>query len=186
MIKLVSNVSLALLLMVGSVFAATQTADQKTVVAFVQKMYSYSANMFEGGIFDGKDNPQKQCLLLRGFFLPNLLTPEDKKWHGCEIAVKVFLRYPGIPSEDFDIYGAPGAIKKPKFSQLTVEGAKASIAATTEFGTTVFFLTMTDKGWRIENALYDEWPIIQDGKCRSDFLVPPSALQKRRAPAICQ
>lgn len=186
MIRVIRSVCILLLTFANLGDVVAQTPEQTEVTRFMHKMYSYSANMFEGRIFNGKDNPQKQCVLLREFFSPNIFTPEDSRWHGCDIVGMSFLRYPGLGSEDFDIYGSAGAIKKPNLGTPRTEGGKANISVTSEFGKVLFFLTKTDKGWRIENALYDEWPPIEDGKCRSKFLLSPNSWQRQQAPIVCQ
>lgn len=173
-----------LLLMLGNISgAATLVDEQAEVSIFMQKMYSYSANMFEGRLFNGLDNPRKQCLLLRQFFSADVLTSEDSRWHGCDIVGNVFLRYPGLASEDFDIYGASSAIKKPEFSSPKVDGGKASISAVSEFGKTVFFLTKTEKGWRVENALYYERVPTEANVCHGHFLKEATPTQLEYRPA---
>ena len=182
MTKALRGLAMCLLAWSGVALALTQTMEQLEVTGFMQKLYSYSANMFEGRIFNGKDNPQKQCVLLREFFSANVLTPEDSRWHGCDIVGNVFIRYPGLASEDFDIYGGPGAIKKPKLSVPLVDGDKASVSAVSEFGKTVYFLKRTDKGWRVENALYyDRVPTVVNA-CHGQFAKEPTSDQLKSLP----
>jgi len=74
---------------------------------------------------------------------------------------------------------------KPKLSTPVVEGDKARIEAISKYGKTIFFLIQTDKGLRVENALYYErWPPMDD-KCWSMFLAPPQCLaQKSRTTCL--
>lgn len=162
------------------------TAVQKEAEMFIKKMYSYTVNVFEGREFNGKDNPKRHCLIMRAFFNANLLTPEDRRWHGCEIAVDAFIRYPGLGSDQIDMYGGPSDIPKIEISVPVVENDRASVAVVSKFGRTVFFLAKTDKGLRVENALYyQDWPVV-DGKCWSKFLITPNAWHKKAEQAVCR
>ena len=171
-----------LLVLTNAACAAVLTPEQKEVFVFMQKMYSYSADTFEFGEFGGNYLPKKQCMLMQEFFLESLLDkPQNNK--SCNLGI----RYPGAGSEELRYNSKPGQMPKPNLSTPKVEGDKATISVSTkDYGKVQFFLTKTDKGWRIENALYDEWPPINDGKCRSEFLRPPSAWQKKEAPLLCQ
>lgn len=183
--KWVWNVFFALLAFVQMASATSLKSEQKEAAEFIQRLYSYSLNMFEAGEFKGgQHDPKKSCKLRAEFFSPNLLTqPDDRQ--GCQIKGMAFIRYPAFNGSEFDVYGAPGTIKKPKITVLNVEGEKSSVAVTTEFGRTVFFLTKTDKGLRVENALYYErWPLM-DEKCWSMFLAPPNAWHKKAEQAVC-
>ncbi len=181
--NLARNAFLALLVFVKMASAASLTPEQKEAAAFIQKMYSYSANMFEAGEFKGGHyDPEKFCKLMDEFFLPKLLNPLVGK-HGCDVKAKAFIRYPALSGTDFDIYGAQGTIKKPKIAPPFVEGNKSSIAVTTEFGRTIFFLTKTDKGLRVENALYYEKIPTEVNVCHGQFLIDPTPRQLKYRPA---
>ncbi len=149
MMKAIRVAALAFLSWTQLAWAATPTSEQKEVTAFVQKVYSYSANMFEFGYFNGNFEPDKQCALMEKFFVRRLITRPEKS-QGCDAAA----RYPGAGSEDLGDNRYPGQMPKPKLSTPIVEGDKATISAKTkEFGSVLYFLTKTEKGWRIENAL---------------------------------
>ena len=168
-------------------YASVTTPEQKEIVDFIQKMYSYSANMFEGREFGGKDDPLKHCTLLRNFFVQSLLKigrfSNDRV---CDFGV--YIRYPGLSGDSFDIYGDLGAIQRPTFSTPVVDGVRASVAATTkEFGKTVYFLVKTQSGWRVENALYyEDWPLAVDAKCMSKFLVKPDDWHRKAEQPVCR
>lgn len=182
MMKVIRYAGWALLVTTNAACAGSVALEQKEVSEFVQRMYSYSANMFEFGEFGGSYAPSKQCMLMQDFFLENLVV-RSQNGRGCNLGI----RYPGVGSEELSYKGKLGQMPKPKLSTPIIEGDKATISASTkDYGKVQFFLTKTDKGWRIENALYDEWPPINDGKCRSDFLTPPSAWQKKETPPLCR
>lgn len=173
-----------LLMLTHAVNAATSALEKNQVISFMRKMYSYSMNMFEAAEFQGKYAPDKQCALMEEFFSKDLILRKEKR-QGCDVG-DVFIRYPGFSGADFDIYGGPGEMPKYKLGIPNIEEGKASISVKIEFGSVLFFLIQTEKGLRVENALYDEWPLIKDGKCRSDFLKSPSGWQKKKAPLVCQ
>jgi hypothetical protein len=150
-------------------------------------MYSYSSASFEARIFNGKDDPQKQCLLFRHFFLPLLLTKEDARWHGCDLADNIPIRFPSLAGEELNGFIDSGG--KPKVAIETQQpvGNKMYAIATSKFGRTVFFLIKMEEGWRVENALYyEDWPLAADAKCMSKFLVKPDDWHRKVEQPVCR
>jgi len=179
MMKAIRYAALALLTWVQLACAATPTSEQKEVTAFIQKMYSYSPNMFEFGYFKGNFEPDKQCALMEEFFVKNLIV-RPKKSQGCDAGI----RYPGAFGDVLSENRNPGEMPKPKLSAPIVEGDKATISAETkEFGKVVYFLTKTDKGWRVENALYFERIPDEGNVCRGQFLKDATPVQLKYRPA---
>jgi len=180
MMKAIRYVALAALTWAQLACAATPTPEQKEVTAFMHKMYSYSANMFEFGRFNGTYNPGDFCTLMGDFFVGSLIArPEKNK--GCDVA---FIRYPGAGSEDLGLNRNSGEMPKPKLSPPIVEGDKATVTSETKkYGRTVFFLTRTDKGWRVENAMYYDSIPTEGNICHMQFLKDPTPAQLKYRPA---
>jgi hypothetical protein len=78
-------------------------------------MYSYSAGTFEYGEFQGKYEPERQCLLMEEFFLKKFISRPDKI-RSCKIGTDTYIRYPGAGSEDLSENIKKGQMPKPKLS----------------------------------------------------------------------
>jgi hypothetical protein len=165
-------------------FAAPLTEDQKDVTSFISKIYSLSAESFEYAEFNGKYLPAKRCELYRQFFTSNLIRKKTDSI-GCETN---YVRYPSLGSEDLAGPYALTPLPKPKISVPIINGDKAQVEAIVKRSKfvnvgsrSVYFLTKTQVGWRIENALtYAEWPANPDpnADCKCNLLANPTAWQK--------
>ncbi|QDL56174.1 hypothetical protein [Rhodoferax aquaticus] len=153
MMKKFISIAIACCALSISVFAGSLTSAQTEVKEFADRMYSYSANEFEGALFNGKQDGARNCRILKIFFIDGLLTPEDKKWRSCEVAGVGYLRYPKLGSYDFDLYGEKGAIKGLKIYGIQADGDKGTFTAeTTNFGSVNYFLRKFNNQWKIVNA----------------------------------
>ena len=175
---------LALVAFAEFAFGEPFTHEQREAKALIQNMYSHSAKKFDLGEFDGKIDAAKQCTLVEEYFLKTLIT-HPKMSKRCLVG-DVYIRYPGLADEDFQYHSDPATDAKPKIGEPVVEGDKASVAVTSKFGRTVYFLTKTDEGLRIENALYYVYWPTDDESCASNFLVKPNAWQKKAEQPICR
>jgi len=180
--KLARNSFLVLFVFVQMASSATLTPEQKEAISFIQKMYSYGAGTFEFSEFKGKHEPDRQCLLVEEFFLKNLIS-RPEKIGGCKVGAGTYIRYPGAGSEELSENTRKGQMPRPKLSIPVVEGDKARIEAASKYGKTVFFLTKTDKGLRVENALYYEKIPTEVNVCHGQFLIDPTPTQLKYRPA---
>lgn len=171
-------------LMSNSLFAAPLTVEQKEVSILVMKLYSYSGEEFEAGRFDGKFIPTKLCSFYSNFFISRLIK-KPKNYAGCEVELN---RYPSLGTEDLTGPYALTPLPKPQISVPIINGDKAQIEVIVKRSKfvnvgsrSVYFLTKTQVGWRIENALtYAEWPANPDpnADCKCNLLASPTAWQK--------
>lgn len=142
--------------------AAPLTEDQRKVNDLITKLYSYSGEEFEVGRFDGKFIPTKLCDFYAKFFAPKLIT-KPTNYPGCEVQLN---RYPSLGSEDLMGPYALSPLPKPQITIPIVNGDKAQIEAIVKRSKfvnvgsrSVYFLTKTQDGWRIEDFLaYPKWP----------------------------
>lgn len=154
---------------------------QNDINRFISHLYSYSADTFEMGEFDGKYQPLKSCLLYK-LVVTDALIKKAKSSPGCE---PLLIRYPSLGPEDLSL---PGALPRPRIGIPKVDGEKASVDVVVAGGKSIFYLIHTSDGWRIENAAtYEKWPPTLDGKCPPFFyLVPPTADQRKLEPKECR
>lgn len=137
MIKVIRCASMLLAFSINVVGAEPLSSEQRSVTEFIKKMYSYGADTFEFGRFNGHYDAEKFCALMEDFFQKQILTPLIKN-QGCDPA-DVLIRYPGAGSEELGYNAKPGQLPKPKLSTPKIEGDKASVSATSEFGKRSFF-----------------------------------------------
>jgi len=126
--KLARNALWVMLAFVKMTNAATLTAEQNQAAEFIQKMYSYSAGAFEFGYFQGKYEPDRQCLLMEEFFLKKLI-PKPEKDQGCDIGTRRYIRYPGVGDIELSESKKMGQMPRPKLSIPLIEGDKARVEA---------------------------------------------------------
>ena len=175
-----------LYMLVSSVlFAAPLTLDQKEVTDLIVRLYSHTGNEFEGGVINGKFSREKVCDLYKNFMIEAVLIKKSG-YGGCE--GRPSLRYPSLGIEDIAGPYALNPLPMPKITLPVINGDKAQIEAIVkrskfvDVGSrSVYFLTKTQDGWRIENALtYAEWPANPDpnADCKCNLLASPTAWQK--------
>jgi hypothetical protein len=112
---------------------------------------------------------------------------------GCE--GRPSLRYPSLGIEDIAGPYALTPLPKPKITLPVINGNKAQIEAIVkrskfvDVGSrSVYFLTKTQDGWRIENALiFKEWPAPKTKiDCYGYFIhIPATEDQKKFWPTAC-
>lgn len=177
---------------------ATQlTPEELEVKAFAEAMYSYDPATFENGEFDSqlrpytknyppnksaKYRPAEHCNLLKTMFTESML-PVDPKGKTCYLPDRWISRFPNIAEEDLAPEGrAPGPFKERfTLSHPAVKGEKAKIAVFTKEARNLLFLTKTNQGWKVSNAMVHwVWPDLDDGThhCFFKFVLPPSPDEK--------
>ncbi|MBT0570050.1 hypothetical protein KIK84_06925 [Curvibacter sp. CHRR-16] len=175
--------------LLSNAMAAGMTPEQKEVLKFIQKMYSYSANTFEYGYFGGKFNPKEHCKFLDKFFVNELITPAS----GTQSCDAPNIRYPEAGSEDLSMNRNAGELPQPTIGVPIIDGDKATIRVETkEYGAILYFLTKTKNGWRIENALVNGFPRLPRDLCdgrnlqlpRARFIEDPTPEQLKKIP-VC-
>lgn len=179
--NLICNVLFALFTFVQIANAAHLTQEQQEATAFIQKMYSYSAELFEFSELQGKHEPDRHCLLMEDFFVKKLISRPEKN-QGCEIGTRRYIRYPGVDDIELSESKKQGKMPRPKLSIPLIEGDKAWIEATSKYGKTIYFLIRTAKGFRIENALYYEKIPTEVNVCHGQFLKEPTPDQLKFRP----
>jgi hypothetical protein len=168
------------------------TPEQKEVMQFVEKMYSYDPDTFEFGYFLKKTgapflrnkvpsnysaikfSPEKKCLFLSSFFVDEAF--QKKKGKSERDDCDAPDRYPFLSDDNrssvtrFEDIPAP-YIKPPvvsgnraKVEVFPAGNKKISNPPNFDLGRNLYFLTKTDNGWRVSNVLiHTKWPDLDDG-----------------------
>lgn len=185
--------------------AAPLTPEEFEVKKFAETMYSYDPATFENGEFDSqirpytkkyppnksaKYRPVEHCNLLKTLFVEAML-PANPKVRTCYMPDGWISRFPNITEENLSPEGrAPGPfMEKYTFSKPVVHENKAKIAVFTKEARHLLFLTKTDHGWRVSNAMvHSTWPDLDDGahNCMYRFVLPPSPEEKQEILPHCR
>lgn len=173
--------------------ADAKSPETKELEQFVMALYSYPISQFESPVkANGFDDAAKGCEMLGNFLDPKLIGKPDGRF--CRLAtrslVEKFFRYPSAEQDDTgDIH----KVKKPfkfKIESIKANGNNGVVKVfvpQNDWGADsriVYFLSKTEKGWRIANFLaYREWPLDLKGEradCRDQsshyyFAQPPAS-----------
>lgn len=153
--------------MVVSLSSATGASgnllDAGGAVPLIERLYNYPADAFDLGKFAGRYQPKRRCALMKEFFAEELL--KSAKSGDCDVVSPgdaAFRRYPSLEPEDAgpDTESVPVPKTHITSSRLAEGKAVVKVEFKGDAGRVVYFLKVTDRGWRIENALsYPIWPI---------------------------
>lgn len=206
---------LALLLTGIAYSAETLTPEQKEVIQFVERMYSYDPDTFQYGEFSkkngmpflrnrvaenaGKYDPAKKCLLLSEFFDNSII--EKKIIRPGLMACEGPRIYPFLHDIDLSSSSRSDDIPAPYIKPPVVFGSRVNVEVfpagnkkisnppNFDLGRNLYFLTKSENGWRITNVMiHAKWPDLDDGThhCYFSFAKPPNEEEKREIPKHCR
>lgn len=173
--------------------AEARSPEAKEIEQFVKALYSYPISKFEfPKQVNGSSDFDKSCELLRSFL--DVKLTERSEGRSCRLAtrslVESYFRYPSAEQDDM---GDINKVKKPfKYKIETIKadsnnGVAKVFIPQNDWGVDsriVYFLSKTDRGWRIVNLLaYRVWPLDLKGErsdCRDQsrhyyFAQPPAS-----------
>lgn len=192
----------------------TLTPEQKEVKQFIEKMYSYDPDSFEGGEFSKKDGtpflrnqvpnnagkyqPPKQCALLNEFFDPMLVRKRDIKPGLIECTapnrypylaeyISSAIRYEDIPAPYIKTPVISG--NRAKVEVFPAGNKTISNPPNFDLGRNLYFLAKTENGWRITNVMiHTKWPDQDDGthNCYFSLAKPANDEEKKGFPKHCR
>lgn len=180
--------------------------EQFEVKNLIEKIYSYDPDTFEYGEFDrqlrpytrkyppnkqAKYHPIEQCKLLKTMFVDAMLPVTPPK-NDCYFPPDTtHYRFPNVSDEDMSPATRETSAFTEKFTIAppAVQGDHAKVAVFTKKARSLYFLTKTDKGWRVSNAMIHwVWPDLDDGmhNCYYKFVLPPSPEEKKEILPYCR
>lgn len=194
--------------------ADTLTPEQKEVKQFIEKMYSYDPDSFEGGEFSKKDGtpflrnripnnagkyqPPKQCSLLGEFFDSSLIKKREIRpgLVGCDAPnrypylaeyISSAIRYEDIPAP----YIKPPVVSgnRAKVEVFPAGNKTISNPPSFQLGRNLYFLNKSENGWRVTNVMiHTKWPDLDDGthNCYFSLAKPANDEEKKEFPKHCR
>ncbi len=205
-----TSCGLLVLWVAGVVWGADAlTPEQKEVMQFMEKMYSYDPMTFESGYFLKKSgaplirnkvpaaysaikfSPEKMCSFLRLFFVDEVFEKKKEKFGGgdCEAPN----RYPYLGAEDISSVTRVEDIPAPYVATPVVSGNRAKVEVfpagnnkisnppSFDLGRNLYFLTKTENGWRVTNVMiHTKWPDLDDGTHNCYFSLARPANDEER------
>lgn len=167
----------ALFALLSHATAATLSAEQKEVQAFIKKLYAVDSLTFEFREISGKHDPKRVNREIYPQFFSKELLGSVKDVTGVDGAG--YVRHPSASDEDLSQLTGRTVTKNPKMLSPVVNGESAYADVFPDNGRTIYFLKKTLDGWRIINtASYNIWP-RNDGSCWEPFyLVAPTPEQQ--------
>lgn len=158
--------------------AVALSDEQKEVQAFIKKLYAVDSLTFEFGELNKKFDPKKvNQEVYPKFFTRNFF---DSAKNVQSLEGFIWMRHPSMGQEDLSQISGVNLTKNPKLLPPVVNGNKGyADVYSNGSGRTLYFLTKTPDGWRINNsAAYTVWP-RNDGTCWEPiYLVTPTPEQQ--------
>lgn len=180
--------------------------EQIEVINFGEEIYSYDPATFENWEFDSrlrpytrkylpnkqaKFLPAEHCKLLKTLCVDAMLKA-SLPGKGCYFPVDSFhIRFPNLGDEDLSPATRESFSFAEKFAigSPDIQGGRAKVAVFTKKARSLYFLTKTQQGWRVSNAMIHwVWPDLDDGTqhCFYKFVLPPSPEEKKEILPHCR